>query len=133
MNDLGRAFTQATREVCSTAKYRAKTIIHGLAGFVVTVLPLAAVLLGEYVGAQRGGVYFGGEVLLVLALQVVAIYAKKVMSKMGCGDEVPVPAKRFTSVDPYGEVSVSVDRTQELILYVADVEDYLERTGRMDG
>ena len=35
----------------------------------------------------------------------------------------------FTEVDDYGEVSIPNNRIQELILYLADLEDWLERKG----
>ena len=50
-------------------------------------------------------------------------------NKIGKGTTIPVPDKRFTEVDDYGEVSIPNNRIQELILYLADLEDWLERKG----
>lgn len=41
----------------------------------------------------------------------------------------PVPVKRFTSEYRDGEVTIENSRLQEMILYVCDVEDWLESSG----
>ena len=41
----------------------------------------------------------------------------------------PVPSKRFTSESRDGEVTVENSRLQEMIIYVCDVEDWLESSG----
>lgn len=41
----------------------------------------------------------------------------------------PVPVKRFTSESRDGEVSIEKNRLQEMILYVSEVEDWLESSG----
>ena len=41
----------------------------------------------------------------------------------------PVPSKRFTSESRDGEVSIEKNRLQEMILYVSEVEDWLESSG----
>lgn len=41
----------------------------------------------------------------------------------------PVPPKRFTSESRDGEVSIENSRLQEMIIYVCDVEDWLESSG----
>lgn len=41
----------------------------------------------------------------------------------------PVPTKRFTSESRDGEVSIEKNRLQEMILYVSEVEDWLESSG----
>ena len=50
-----------------------------------------------------------------------------VANKIGKGNVVPVPSKRFTEISEDGEVSVETARLQEMLLYLADVEDYIER------
>ena len=41
----------------------------------------------------------------------------------------PVPVKRFTSESRDGEVTIENSRLQEMIIYVCDVEDWLESSG----
>lgn len=55
---------------------------------------------------------------------------RRIADKTGKGKVFPIPSKRFTEYDDeYGEVSIEQDRLQEMLLYVADVEDWLERRG----
>lgn len=67
--------------------------------------------------------------ILPLFVIVFIYYLKAYASKIGKGKMPPIPTKRFTAVDEDGEVSVETDRIQELILYIADLEDWIERKG----
>lgn len=95
--------------------------------------PAIGLLLGEYVFSVRGYWACGGEVVVVLAIPAVAWFVRALSRASGTSyDSVPVPRRRFTKVDrDEGQVDVSQARLQEMILYVADLEDWLERTGRM--
>lgn len=64
-------------------------------------------------------------IMVLMAVYFIRQYA----NKTGKGDTVPIPSKRFTTVSSDGEVTAEYSRLQELLLYVADVEDYLERKG----
>lgn len=70
-------------------------------------------------------------IVLIIPLFVIAFiyYLKAYANKIGKGKMPPIPVKRFTDVDEDGEVSVETDRIQELILYTADLEDWIERKG----
>lgn len=48
----------------------------------------------------------------------------------GTSNNIPIPRERFTKQEADGGYSIEKDRLQEMILYVADVEEYLERTGK---
>lgn len=95
--------------------------------------PVIGLLLGEYVFSVRGYWACGGEVVVALAIPAVAWFVRALSRASGTScDSVPVPRKRFTRVDrDEGQVDVSQSRLMEMILYVADLEDWLERTGRM--
>lgn len=61
---------------------------------------------------------------------IVASFMKYYANMIGKGDICPIPNERFTEIDEEsGMVSVEQGRTQEMILYVADVEEYLKRKG----
>ena len=63
-------------------------------------------------------------VLMFLGIHILRSCA----DKLGTGNRIPpIPGKRFTQVDDDGEVSIENNRLQELILYVADLEDWMER------
>lgn len=71
------------------------------------------------------------QMFLIVCVQFILYCAKWYASSIGKGQSVPIPAKRFTQVSEDGEVSIETSRVQEMMLYVADVEDYLERRGMM--
>ena len=64
---------------------------------------------------------------LPIVVWFVTIVLDRISDKTGKGKEIPVPAERFTQEDEDGEVSIEQSRLQEMILYVNDVEDYLQR------
>lgn len=75
--------------------------------------------------------------LTVLA-QVVCLITSKYLKYSEVEDtDFPIPAKRFTTEYRDGEVTVENSRLQEMIIYVSDVEDWLESSGfdltRSDG
>lgn len=67
--------------------------------------------------------------LTVLA-QVICFITSKYLKYSEVEDKgFPVPVKRFTSESRDGEVSIEKNRLQEMILYVSEVEDWLESSG----
>lgn len=46
-------------------------------------------------------------------------------------DNVPIPAHRFTNRDSDGEVYIESERVEELILYMEELENELEKMGKM--
>lgn len=68
--------------------------------------------------------------LIPIVLYMIASFIKYYSNIIGKGDICPIPNKRFTEIDEEsGMVSVENSRIQEMLLYVADIEDYLERKG----
>lgn len=87
-----------------------------------------------YIGINLGTGKIKRDNLIILLFIPVIFgffiwFFKRIADKTGKGKAFPIPSKRFTECDDYGEVSVEQDRIQELLLYVADVEDWLERRG----
>lgn len=72
-----------------------------------------------------------GIIVCIFLFQFVIYMNKRMTGKRGKGNEVPVPSKRFSYVSEDGEVSIDTTRLQELILYIGDLEDYLERKGKL--
>lgn len=93
------------------------------------ILPYVMYVIGQNVCAERGKIAFGGELFIPILFCVITYYIRSYANKIGKGTTIPVPDKRFTEVDDYGEVSIPNNRIQELILYLADLEDWLERKG----
>lgn len=98
-----------------------------IANLLNIMLPFVMFYLGYMFSSEHA------EVVILLAISIPAITGaliymfRGVANKIGKGTTMPMPEKRFTSVDDFGEASVDVDRVQELILYVADLEDWIER------
>lgn len=104
-----------------------------ISNVVLLVSPLVCLFVGMYATYQRGGAYeIGGELAIPLLLPVIAFVLRAIGNKTGNGTDCPVPYERFTAVSDDGdEVTVPISRQQEMILYLAAVEDYLERSGRL--
>lgn len=72
------------------------------------------------------------EMLLVsLGLVVLVKYIKEVGYKLNHVTErgFPIPTQRYTEVDENGFIGIKETETQEAILYLRDVEDYLKSKG----
>lgn len=81
------------------------------------------------ISAYRSRGYFGvgSEWFVPLVFLIVACILRSVANKTGNGLDVPVPKRRFTNIEDDGEITIDADRSEELILYMADIEDWLER------
>lgn len=117
---------EPAKEFIHSMGYYLKNNMFVIICVVQALLPGSVFVIGCNIG--KGNLHY---VFIILACQFVLFYIKRIMVSIGSGDEVPVPRKRFTQMSPDGEVAVRVDRTQELILYVCDVENYLERKGKL--
>jgi hypothetical protein len=78
---------------------------------------------------ERGVFAVGGELFLPIGLMTIASILKKSANKRGKGYQVPVARKRFTSEDEYGEISIAEEDIQEIIIYLNDIENYIEKRG----
>ena len=97
------------------------------------IAPYVTLYIGAYLEPDRHKIIFGfgNEIFIPIVFALVIYILKLIANKTGKGINLPVPAKRFTQVDDDGEVSIENDRIQELILYLADFEDWLERKGML--
>lgn len=72
------------------------------------------------------------KMLLVSCVLVVCVkYIKEVGYKLNHVTErgFPIPLQRFTNRDKNGFISIKEEETQEAMLYLCDVEDYLKSKG----
>lgn len=123
MDKFCKALKRATVSLLSGVLYACKVNLRNAANALLIVLPYGMLWLGSHV--QPDPVYL----LIPAGVLVLAYYLKEVANQYGCGDRFPVPERRFTKVDPDGEVSIERDRLQEMILYVGEVEDWLKLKG----
>lgn len=121
-----RKAIEPVKELTHSIRYYLRNNMFAIICVIQALLPGSVFVIGCNIGKESLP-----WVLIILACQTILSYIKRIMVNIGSGDEVPVPRKRFTQTSTDGEVSVRVDRTQELILYVCDVENYLERKGKL--
>ena len=125
-----RLVAEATKSLIGEIAYALKFNARYLAILVETACPFGMYFIGQRLALSRGYITVGGEVVLPIIVILVVYYMKEISSRLNKGTRIPIPARRFTEVDhETGEVNVHQDRVQELILYVADIEDWLERKG----
>lgn len=109
--------------------YYVKSNLRYFAKLLILALPYVMYFIGQYVHNARGKMAVGSEILIPLIISFVVYFVQAYANKIGKGTSIPLPSKRFTQVSDDGEVSIDNDRVQELILYVADLEDHFERKG----
>lgn len=122
LNSLCAAFKAIYGDIVYAIKYNLRYLV------TVTEFGLMNLMyeLGKYDwGVKEPAIAFGIPLVGLLLFRI----AREMADRANVGNSVPVPEKRFTEVDDDGEVSIPTSRTHELILYVADLEDYLERKG----
>lgn len=83
--------------------------------------------LGQYIQSGDFNFIYSGELIIPIAIVLTVCFLHSAANKTGKGNTCPVPIKRFTEVDEDGEVSIEHSRLQELLLYMADLEDWMER------
>jgi hypothetical protein len=103
--------------------------LRNFANMLVLIAPYLMLFVGQAVYKERGYISAGGELFIPILLLIAVYIIRSFANKIGKGITIPVPSKRFTEVDEDGEVNIRHDRLQELILYIADLEDWLEKKG----
>lgn len=129
MKTLCKIIAEITWEAYCSFKYFIKSNLVTFANILNLILPFAMYFVGQYAVHTRDELTIGYEIFIPLAFIVIIYYLKSTANKIGKGTTVPIPEKRFTEVDDDGEVHIENRRIQELILYMADLEDWMERKG----
>lgn len=94
-----------------------------------TILNIILPYLMYFLGVKLKTRYLYLVLLIPVIIYLISYYSKSYANKINKGSAIPVPLKRFTQEDEFGEVSIDQDRISELILYMADLEDFLSRKG----
>lgn len=131
MKKFLRVVAEITHETFCDFAYFIKSNLIAFASILNLIIPYAMYFIGQYIAINRGKIAVGYEIIAPLVFIILIYYLKSMANKMGKGTVIPVPDKRFTQVDDYGEVSIENNRIQELILYMADLEDWMERKGML--
>lgn len=99
-----------------------------LPAFVLHLLPYAVISAAWL--TSFSSVVLSNMFWLTVLAQVTCLLLSKYLKYSEVEDNgFPVPSKRFTSESRDGEVSIEKNRLQEMILYVSEVEDWLESSG----
>lgn len=120
---------EITIDTLVNVAYFVKNNLVNFANILSLILPYVMYFVGQYIASNRGGISVGWEICIPIVFVVTIYYLRSTANKLGKGITIPIPDKRFTQVDDDGEVSVEHKRVQELLLYTADLEDWLERKG----
>lgn len=129
MYKVFRVLVEVTVDALRCFVYFVKSNLMTFANILNLILPYVMYFVGQKVMFDRGYISVGSELFIPLGFIVVTYYLRSSANKIGKGITIPIPDKRFTKVDDDGEVSVEHKRVQELLLYTADLEDWMERKG----
>lgn len=103
--------------------------LRNIAKLLNILLPFLMLYIGQAVYQERGKFAVGGEILVPIFVGVIIYFFRSFANKIGKGMSIPTPSERFTEEDDDGEVTIPTSRIQELILYMNDLENWLERRG----
>lgn len=95
--------------------------------YIMQGIEVALPFIMYYVGLNSTNIKL--EVFIPAIVLIFLYYFKAFANRIGRGITIPVPNKRFTETDTNDEVSIEQARLSELLLYVNDLEDWLERKG----
>lgn len=122
-----KRFFSIIAEITMDAVYDVAYFVKSNVMSFITVSEVIFPYIMYFIGQNKATIGF--EIAIPIVFAVLVHYIKAAANKMGKGVKVPIPDKRFTQVDDDGEVTIENDRLQELILYMADLEDWFERRG----
>lgn len=116
------ALLQTVKELCSTFRCEFVEELGKIAVIMQIIIPVVIAKAGSNMIEM---------ILISCGLTIAVKYIKEVGYKLNHVTEqgFPVPVKRFTNVDRNGFIDIKEEDTQEAILYLCDVEDYLKRKG----
>lgn len=131
-----KRFLYVSKSILMDFKYEAIYFIKSNLRYFSQALDLIVSYIMFYLGMRsfdsRGIYTFGGEIFIPIVVLAISSFLKSFANKIGKGSTVPIPAKRFTTYDEEsGEVSIEKKRLQEMLLYMADLEDWLSKKGML--
>lgn len=131
-----KRFLYVSKSILMDFKYEVIYFIKSNLRYFSQALDLIVSYVMFYLGMwsfdSRGIYTFGGEIFIPIVVLAISSFLKSFANKIGKGSTVPIPAKRFTTYDEEsGEVSIEKKRLQEMLLYMADLEDWLSKKGML--
>lgn len=112
-------------------KYLLRLILKFAPTLINIFNPFISVLAIVYRFEQRGMWSIGSEMFIPIILSIVSYILESVNKALYDDvDGIPVYSRRFTEKDSKGNVKFNPANTYEMALYLAEVEDELERRGK---
>lgn len=127
LNRMGEIILESTMDVFHEVAYFFAFNMRNFANILSILCPYLMYFIGQYIQIDNYKFIYGPYLIIPIAIILTTYYLRSAANKTGKGNTCPIPAKRFTDVSEDGEVSIEHDRLQELLLYVADLEDWMER------
>lgn len=129
VQDQRKSFLQFTfdraRDWMTTSLPKKASKLPALVLYLIPYVVIASALFGSCSAVVLMNMFW-----LTLLAQSVCFVTSKYLKYSEVEDtDFPIPAKRFTTESRDGEVTVENGRLQEMIIYVCDVEDWLESSG----
>lgn len=129
MKNIFRAFGEIMVELFWNINYFIESNLYNFGMLIEVGTPYIMWYIGISLYQERGYFGVGGELFLPLVLMIAANTLKKAANRKGKGNKLPVYKKRFTVEDEWGEVSIREQDIPEIILYLNDLENYIEKRG----
>lgn len=106
--------------------------LRNMAIILKVTLPYFMWYLGAYLYEDRGEFAVGGEIFIPLIIFAITGYIRQFANRIGKGERIPLPKERFTEKgEEAGEYRIEEDRIEEMIIYMYNLENWLERKGLM--
>lgn len=117
------------KESVKSVTYKIKSNMGEIGSFSNILIPYVCIL------CERNGILSNWFLLVVIPL--ILLYSCYIMKAVDMVfhnrtvDNIPLPYKRFTTEDNEGTITVEEGRIEELLLYVDELENELERLGKI--
>lgn len=120
---------EVIEEAIYTTMYTLKTNLYVFGKLIELSAPYIMWYITIMNYKQRGHFTVGGEIFLPVVILFTSSVLKKISNNSRNGYEIPVAKKRFTINEDFGEITINEEDLQEVILYLYDVENYIEKRG----
>lgn len=124
------SFFNIIKELLKSFSNCIRNNLYNICIFIIFVLPYLMLFIGEYVYKFRNGFYLGLEMFIPIVVFIIVIFIIK-YNKNKKTEGMPIPEKRFTQVDEDEVVSIKRGSLVSMMLYVSELEDYLEKQGKL--
>lgn len=127
MNKIWNIIKEIMIDFLHATTYFLTSNMRNFANILNVSCPYLMYFIGQYVQTGDFKFTYGYDLIIPIIIVMITYFLHSAANKTGKGNACPVPTKRFTTVSEDGEVSIEHSRLQELLLYMADLEDWMER------